>query len=327
VSQAVLGVDAGGTKTVALVCDAEGRVLGAGRAGAANIYTDVSSALEAMDSAMHTALEAAGLAPNIISSVCLSATGADWPEDFALLQHALEARGYARAVVVNDAMGALRASTPDGVGVAVVCGTAAGIGARGHSGQTWHSSFWQEPEGAEMLARLALRAVYRAELGLDAPTLLTERMLEAHGVNSVEAVLHLHTRRERPTGLEVGRLARVLLDAADAGDPTALRIVREHGAALGDYALVAARHVSLTNIAFTVALSGGVMRHPSSVLRDALEARVREAAPLARVRVVTDLEPVAGAVMLALENAGVAVTDAVRSSLRATFPSGALFHT
>ena len=36
----VLGIDAGGTKTVALLADADGRILGEGRAGAANLQTE-----------------------------------------------------------------------------------------------------------------------------------------------------------------------------------------------------------------------------------------------------------------------------------------------
>jgi N-acetylglucosamine kinase-like BadF-type ATPase len=327
VNDAVLGIDAGGTKTVALVCDASGRVLGAGRAGAANIYTTVDAALTAMDAAVGAALEAAGMAVGEVSGVCLSATGADWPEDFALLTQALKARGFQRVTVVNDAMGALRASTPDGIGVAVVCGTAAGIGARGEDGRTWHSSFWQEPEGAEELGRMTLRAVYRAELGLDPPTALRSGVLQMHGLSSVEAVLHARTARDPTARLEVGRLARVLLDAADAGDATATRIATAHGAALGDYALVAAHRVGLGARAFAVALSGGVMRHPSPALRDALEARVLAGMPLAQITVVRDLEPVAGAVLLALEGSGIRVTPEHRATLHATFPGSELFHT
>ncbi len=321
-----LGVDAGGTKTVALLADASGRVVGAGRAGASNIYASARSAFRALDRAVGEALASAGVGLSRVAATCLSATGADWPEDFALLEHGLYERGHSCVRVVNDAMGALRAGSSDGTGVVVVCGTAAGIGAKSQSGQEWHSSFWQEPEGAEQLGRAALRAVYRAELGLDPPTSLTARMLEVHGAISVEALLHAHTARDERDKQRTGSLARFLLDEAAGGDPTARRIALDHGTALGDYAITAARKVGLLNHPFALVTAGGVMRHPSRLMAEALFARVFEAAPGAKL-VHCPLEPVAGAVFLALERSGAVVTDAVRENTASSLPDEALFQT
>jgi N-acetylglucosamine kinase-like BadF-type ATPase len=321
-----LGIDAGGTKTVAIIAHADGRVVGAGRAAACNIYDNVDDALEQLDLAVHEALNTAGSRLEHVTATCLSATGADWSEDFALFEDALDARGYRQFQVVNDAMGALRAGSPDGTGVVVVCGTSAGIGAKSAAGTAWHTSFWQEPEGAEQLGRVALRAAYRAELGMDPPTSLTAALLEHHGFRDVTALLHAHTARDQRGEQRVGQLARVLLDEAAKGDATALRIVLEHGAALGDYAVVAARKVGLLNTVFPLVTAGGVMRHASHLMGAALLARVREVA-LGASLIRSPLEPVAGAVLLALEGAGLPVTEAIRSRLTASFPKPALFHT
>lgn len=321
-----LGIDAGGTKTVALLTGADGRVIGAGRAAACNIYDDVDAAFEQLDLAVRETLNAAGARLQTVTATCLSATGADWAEDFALFESALHVRGYQHFRVVNDAMGALRAGSKDGTGVSVVCGTAAGIGAKSASGAAWHTSFWQEPEGAEQLGRVALRAAYRAELGIDPPTSLTKALLEHHGVQNVEALLHAHTARGQREAQTVGKLARILLDEAANGDPTACRIVLEHGAALGDYAIVAARKVGLLNQNFALVTAGGVMRHASHLMHEALLSRVREFAPGAHP-IRSPLEPVAGAVLLALETAGVNVTEALRENLRSSFPAAALFQT
>ena len=160
----------------------DGTVLGAGRAGSCNIYVSEADSLSAIQQAAQQAMLNAGLDTLQLQAVVLSAAGADWPEDFTLLDAALEGWGWAeRFQTVNDAVGALRAGSLAGLGVAVVCGTSAGTAARNAAGQTWHSSYWQEPEGAEDLARQALRAVYRAELGLDAPTSLTARVLAEFG--------------------------------------------------------------------------------------------------------------------------------------------------
>jgi N-acetylglucosamine kinase-like BadF-type ATPase len=146
----------------------------------------------------------AGVRRDALVAGAFSMAGADWPEDFDLLQAAMEQRGFGRRIlVVNDAIGGLRAGSPDGMGVAVVCGTGAGTGAHAPDGRVWHTSFWQEPNGSHDLARRMLRGVYRAELGIDPPTMLTRRVLDFLGQSTVEDVLHLFTRREgqRPTQL------------------------------------------------------------------------------------------------------------------------------
>jgi hypothetical protein len=82
-------------------------------------------------------------------------------------------------------------------------------------------------------------------------------------------------RRGRVPRPEIRRqLVRRLFDAADAGDATAYQIVILHGKALGDYAIVAARKVGLLEVPLTLVLTGGVLRNPSPLLREALVERV-----------------------------------------------------
>ena len=322
----VLGIDAGNTKTIALIADAGGTVLGAGRAGSCNIYVSEKDSLSAIQQAAQQAMISAGLNNLQLQAVVLSAAGADWTEDFTLLDAALSGWGWAeRFQTVNDAVGALRAGSLAGLGVAVVCGTSAGTAARNADGRVWHSSYWQEPEGAEDLARQALRAVYRAELGIDAPTSLTKRVLAEFGCPDTAALLHLLTARNQPPQPHLGHLARLLLDEAAAGDPASLRIAAQHGAALGDYALAAARQVGLDHD-YLLVTSGGVMRHPLPVLREALLARVREQHGGVTWR-ASHHEPVFGALLLAHELAGASVTQALFKRLEATCPDAALFLT
>src|SRR5439155_14175818 len=152
---------------------------------------------------------------------------------------------------------------PDGTGVAVVCGTGAAIGARAPDGRAWHSGFWVEAGGSHDLARKTLRAVYRAELGIDPPTTLTARVLALFAQPCVENVLHLLTARGGEPLDRTAHLARAVLDEAHNGDPAARRVVQDQGVMLGDYALAAARRVHLAHALFPLVLAGGVFRHPS----------------------------------------------------------------
>ena len=106
----------------------------------------------------------------------------------------------------------------------------------------------------------------------------------------------------------------------------ARRIVISHGEALGDYAIVAARKVGLLELPFTLALTGGVLRHPSPLLRNALVGRVRESTPHVQV-IQSRFEPAAGAVLLALELARVETDAALLKRLDTTLPGAAFFAT
>ena len=269
----------------------------------------------------------AGIHPADLSAGLFSLAGADWPEDFRLLKDAMRERGYGqRIMIVNDAMGALRGGSPDGTGVVVACGTGAAVGARGPDGRIWHSSFWQLTQGADELSQRALHAIYLAELGIDPPTLLTERILALFKAHGVEEILHRLTRRDIARLEKRRQLVRPLFDAADSGDFAARQIVISHGKALGEYAIVAARKVGLLGQAFPLVLTGGVLRHPSPLLRNSLVQRVHEAAPSVQA-IRSRFEPAVGAVLLALDLLRIETTITLLQQLETSLPEAGFFTT
>lgn len=325
----LLGVDAGNTKTIALVARLDGTVVGAGRAGCGDIYgaSSAEAALTEVDRAVCDATAAAGASLAAVGAGAFSLAGADWPEDFDFLHAAMRRQGYAQRIAVyNDALGALWAGAPHGPAVVVACGTGAAIAARNAAGATWHTSHWQEPHGSHQLSFKVLRATCRAELGIDPPTRLSVRMLDLFSMDQVEQVLHLFTARGAAWPAPARRLAGILLDEAHHGDATARRIVLEHGAALGDYALAAARKVGLEKQLFTLVLTGGLLRHPSPLLSDAIVSQVRSASPEAHP-VVGCFEPALGAVLLACELGQIVVDEALLARLAASSPPASFFAT
>jgi len=156
--------------------------------------------------------------------------------------------------------------------------------------------------------------VFRSALGIEPPTALTARVLSHFGAPSVEGLLYLFHNRRHPAPGGLDRLAPLLLDEAEAGDAVALRVVGEHGAALGDIALAAARRVEIERTPFHLVLAGGVFRHPTTTLEEAIVARVRVAAPGVHP-VRTTQEPIIGVLMQALTLAGTVVAPATRDRL------------
>lgn len=323
----LLGVDGGNTKSIALVALEDGTIVGSGRSqGTADIHAvPVEEAMPRLEAAADAALTAAGADDARVLAAGFSLAGADWPEDFVELGDRLRPRWPAQ-VIVNDAIGALRAAIPDGPGVVIVCGTGATTGARGADRRTWHASFWQETQGAHELGVSGMRAVVRAELGIGPPTTLTVALLEALDEADVEGALHRLTGRTRKQRGDWASLAPLVLDAAEAGDPAAAEIVDGHGAALGRLAVGAARRVGILGAPFDLALAGGVIRHGGARLRDAIVTAVHEVAPEARV-VRPTLEPAVGALLLAFDLADLPVTAAIDARLRATLPPTELWDT
>jgi N-acetylglucosamine kinase-like BadF-type ATPase len=334
----VLSVDGGNTKTIALVASLDGTILGAGRSGCGDIYhaqpsggpeASAQTALAHIAEAVHRALNMADAQPADLAAAVFNMAGADWPEDVALLYDAMKASGFGRTILVqNDALAMLHPLIAGEAGVSVICGTGAATGARAPDGRTWHSSFWQDQvQGGAHLGQKTLQAVYRAALGIEPPTSLTERVLAVFGLRSVEEVLHLlSARSKRAASDQLGRLAPLLLDEAAAGDPVAWRIVREHGLALGDYALAAARRVGIEQCAFSLVLAGGLFRHPDSLLADAIVERVRQTSPAVRP-LRASLEPAVAVLFRALELAGVTLDDALLGRLISSVPPPSLFAT
>ncbi|MBO0783694.1 MAG: hypothetical protein J2P37_33190, partial [Ktedonobacteraceae bacterium] len=171
-------------------------------------------------------------------------------------------------------------------------------------------------------------AVYQAELGLGEPTTLKQHVLNLFQLDTVEEVLHhLTCRATQTTGApRIDGLTPLLLDEADAGDTVARRIVWEHGWKFGGYAIVSARRVGIEHTPFPLVLAGGVLRHRSSLLANAIIQRVQETSP--DVQPIRSLyEPIIGALLTALDLAGVTIDKTIHAQLKATHPPDTFFET
>jgi N-acetylglucosamine kinase-like BadF-type ATPase len=314
----VLAVDGGNTKTIAAVAGADGVTRGIGHAGCSDIYNAPTPerGIDEMEAAARQALAAAGVAGDAIGAAAFSLAGADWPEDFALLESGLRDRlGLAATpLVVNDALGALRTGSPDWTGVAVVSGTYNAVGARNSGGDVFHLGFWPDGAGGRHIGRSGLDAVYRAALGIAPATAMTEPALALYGVRDAIALLHEFTRRGGLGDSEHDRLAPVLLDVADGGDPVAQAIVEDAGRVLGKQARASAAQVGLPLDGTRVVLTGGVFEHPTDRLAAATMAELPGAVPVRH-----GPPPIAGALLLAFDRLGLAVdASAVAAGLPAT---------
>lgn len=321
----LLGVDGGATKTVAVVADATGRILGTGRGGSSDIHAehDPQVAIDRVADAARQALDVAGVEGGALAQAAFGLCGADWPEDMTLYAEGLTtALGLRRApVIVNDALGALRAGTSDGVGVSLVIGTGGAIGARGPTGATWFSGMRLEASGATELGRIAYALLMRGAYGSGPVPGFQAAALATHEVGTVEELVRAVTARESGTGDQgVARLAAVLLEAGHAGDPVARTAIAGHAEMLAGYVRAAAERVGFGDPGEVIlVVTGGVLRHRCTDLLTAITERT------GGYRLVRpDAEPVYGVVLLAADEVGVRPGI---ETLRASGPGAGFFQT
>jgi len=300
-SELLLGLDGGGSKTLALLADAAGRIIGRGSAGASN-YQNIgaTAAWAALDAAIAAAFAAAGLPPGNVAAVGLGLAGVDRPEDRALFEGWAAGRfGGAPVVIANDAELVLAAGTPDGWGIALISGTGSIVFGRSPRGEMARAGGWGHIMGDEgsgyAIGVEALRAVMRAYDGRGQATALTDAVL-AHWSLETPTDLVGRVYRESDGTAEIATLSALVDAAAGGGDAVAAAILGAAGRELVLTVHAVVRRLALPMPA-PCALAGGVIIKGQQVRAAFLAALEMFGLRLDPITPVT--EPAQGAIRLA----------------------------
>jgi glucosamine kinase len=302
VSVVVIGIDAGGTKTVCRLADAEGRALAEARGPGANLQN--AGELE-VERVLHQVItEVTRDAPEWPAAVCLGIAGVDRAGDATVVRTILlRIAPRSRVVVVNDALVALEAGVPGGPGVVLIAGTGSIAYGRNAEGWAARAGGWGYLLGDEgsgyWLGRQALRAVVRSADGRGPHTLLTARVLAHFGIGRTQdLVREIYNGSFAPA--TVAAIASQVEGAASDGDAIALHLIETGASELGLAALSVCGQLKLSR--GPVVLAGGMFT-AAPRLRQRVVAHLTGRWP---GMVVTPLQgqPVAGAVSLALAEAG-----------------------
>lgn len=296
----VLGIDAGGTKTVCLLADEHGHVVSEARGGGANLQAagelEVEKVLYAV---METALGDRDVQP---AAICLGIAGVDRDADAVAVRGIMRRIGFkTRTLVVNDALIALVAGAGDAHGVVIVAGTGSIAYGRDAAGRAARAGGWGfvlgDEGGGFWIGRAALNAVVRQFDGRGPKTMLTEMVLDAMRLDSPMDLVHavyaggLHR-------YAIAAVAPVVQQAAAAGDAVAGDIVSRAGIELAAAAASVITRLEMRGEPFPMLLGGGVFRGAPALV-DQVASRLAEVAPRSDVRLL-DAEPAIGAVRLAL---------------------------
>ena len=299
----VLGIDAGGTKTVCLLADAQGAIVAEGRGVGANLHTAGELAVEkVLHEAMEDAIGERAITP---AAICLGIAGVDRDDEARTVRAIMRRIGYkSRVLVVNDALIGLVAGARDEPGIAINAGTGAIVYGRNAAFEAARAGGWGHMIGDEgsgyWIGREALAAVMRASDGRGPDTRLTIEILAHFNVGDESRLPRIVYDRELPR-VSVAALGPIVQRVAEQGDAVAVRILERAADELVLAAHSVATQLEMRGDAFSFYLAGGVFR-VVPWLAEELPRRLLEVAPRAQAQLLTE-EPATGAVWLALAEA------------------------
>ena len=299
----VLGIDAGGTKTVCLLADARGSILAEGRGPGANLHLAGELGVEKV---LHEVM-ALALADRMVTpaAICLGIAGVDRDDEAATVRALMRRICHnTRVLVVNDALIALVAGARDAPGIVIIAGTGSIVYGRNAAGESARAGGWGHMVGDEgsgyWIGREAVAAVMRAADGRGPRTRLTDEILAHFRVGDASRLPRIVYDREVPR-MNVAALGPIIQGVAAAGDTVAARILERAAEELVLAAQSVATRLEMRGDAFSFHLAGGVFQVVPSLVSD-VSRRLREVAPRSRVQLLAD-EPAVGAVWLALAEA------------------------
>ncbi len=280
-----LGIDGGGTKTLAIVVDDHGRERGRGQAGSSNyVAVGLRRATAHIHDAARAALAAAGSALPV-TCAWIGLSGVDTPADQALLSsHLRDLGGVTR--LTNDADLVLSA-LPASIGIAVIAGTGSIALGHGPDGSSTRAGGWghilgDEGSGYE-IGRQALVTAMRAADGRGKPSLLSDLIARRWRTDTPEALVdHVYHRADKA---DIAALSQLVFQAAQQGDAIARGIVRSAAAELALAAEAVATRLGFGATPIPLAVGGGLLVRDVSFRRQVVR-RIRHRHRVDQVTVV-----------------------------------------
>ncbi len=281
-----LGVDGGGSKTLAVIVNERGEEIGRGLADGANYNSiGLAAAVEHIHTAVNQAVHTASCALPI-HKAWLGLAGIDRQADHELLlPHLCELAEQVR--VTNDAE-LLLAGLEKAIGVVLISGTGSIALGRDASGQKARSGGWGHILGDEgsgyAIAQQALQAVVRASDGRGPQTALRERILQAWNLqNTDELIGEIYGE---PDKAKIASLSSCVMITARAGDQVAAAILQQAAKELALAVHAVCQQLQFSGQEIPLALGGGLLMNEADFCTQVIQ-QIRYLQPIGQVVLVS----------------------------------------
>ena len=305
-----IGIDGGGTKTDAVLCDENGVVIRRVKGGPSS-FTSLKPADAAanINAVLEKLLDREGGLDTQLDALFAGVSGAGVGDNVALLRQYLDdmVKNCKCVSNYNDAINALRSVIPDGDAVSVISGTGSSVFACVSDDMQqiggWGYLLGDEGSGFD-LGRRALMSALKHIDGRGEATSLTQACAEKLGkpVNRAIPAIYAGGRAM------IADFSRILCGEARKGDKVALKEMKE---AVHDLAYAIRNGGERLNTTVKpVATAGSIWKDP--FYKDMIQEELGENYVLHS----TDLPPVYGSCVIALKNAGIKITKEIEENFR-----------
>ena len=298
-----LGVDIGGTKTDVLVSDENGNVISYFKGGPGSFESlGVERAAEEIRRSVEIALEKASVSKKDVDFAFFGVAGFDHEEDREIVKDMLDRVGIEKYDFDNDGRIALRSGTGDDVGIMVSCGT--GSVSYASDGKKLnriggYSAYFGEKLGSFLIAGMVTAAVVRSKDGREIPSKLVENVESAIDMEIEEL------RRISRDGFEVlsdyvPKIISALFRSYEEKDALATKIILD---IVEEVVRIVSAHRRKLELfpPIKVVLEGTFFKKAPSYFIEMIENALGKEYEI----LVPKHPPVVGAVLLAMERAGV----------------------
>ncbi|OLT59641.1 N-acetylglucosamine kinase [Moorena bouillonii] len=322
----VIGIDGGASKTLCVVLNHQGQVLGRGEADASNYHTvGINTAFASIESAIRLATQQASAKLSMesvtVEAICLGLAGVGRPRDREVVQGFVEqllssqtipvtwALLPSTVVICDDALIALVGGVGKPVGVVAIAGTGSIVFGRNAQGNTKRVGGWGHILGdvgsAYHIAVSGLRAAINAYDGFAVTSLRATSLQERFTTHFNLSNLNYITDIIYQPGWgvkEIASLAPIVDQAAAEGDQVAISIIEDTVNQLAKATQVVIESVFTPDSECEVVTTGSVW-HGLSSIRQQFESSLVMLSPNAKV-IWPRHEPAYGAGLLGLRSLG-----------------------
>lgn len=283
-----LGVDGGGSKTLAVIVNERGEEIGRGLAGSANYNTvGLDEAIKHVSAAVTQAMRAARCTLPL-RKAWLGLAGIDRQADYNLIYPRIEELELATYIRLTNDGELLLAALENSLGVVLISGTgsiALGRDAAGHKARSggWGHILGDEGSGYS-IARQALQAVVRASDGRGPQTALRNRILRAWNLQTTDELIG--EVYGEPEKAKIASLASAVMLTARSGDQVAATIVQQAARELALAVNTVCQSLDFPNQEIPLALGGGLLINEADFCTQVIQ-HIRHYQPIGQVELVS----------------------------------------
>jgi N-acetylglucosamine kinase-like BadF-type ATPase len=315
----VAGIDGGATQTRVVLAD-QGSLLGLGVGGPSNYNNvGVDGAREGIREALEKAWSASRVRQTGLRSVFMGMAGVVSEADREIIHGIAEDLSLApvNAIEVDhDIRIALAGGLGGQEGIVLIAGTGSssyGRRADGRSHRTGWGYLLDDAGSAYYLGLEAIKSAVRAADGRGRKTALSAVVRTRFGYSHIDEIMAI-VYRDRPDITGIAALAPDVIATAESGDAVADSILGQGARELASMVNVVAGNLGFAAGSLRVTMVGGLVES-SRKYSERIGRAILELLPGATLQPPL-LPPVCGAALLALQNAGITITEELVTAFR-----------